>query len=109
MNAWTIDADGDLRFTAPDGTTQHLIVSDLEFDPANPDHFGRLDTFDALVAYQELVQLVKDGQRWRELYQTGTAATATAGPLGGALAVWTEMATVLEQADPAEKIAWRAA
>lgn len=109
MNAWIIDADGDLRFGAPDGTTQHLIVSDLEFDPEHPDCLGRLDTFDALVAYQELVQLVKDGQRWRELYQAGTTATAAAGPLGGALAVWTEMAAVLEQADPAEKIAWRAA
>lgn len=110
MNDWIIDADGDLRFDAPDGTSQHILASDFEFDADSPDHFGRLEPLDAAVAMDKLEQLVRDGLRWRQLYQAATAGHAASPGFGaGLLAVGSAMAELLEQADPAEKIAWRAA
>lgn len=109
MSDWIIDADGDLRFDAPGGTSQHLLASDLEFDAANPDHLGRLDPLDAVVAYDKLAQLVRDGLRWRQLYQAGTRAQRGGGCIDGLLAVGVAMGEIMEQAEPAEKIAWRAA
>lgn len=109
MNDWIIDADGDLRFDAPGGTSQHILASDFEFDADSPDHFGRLDPLDAAVAMDRLEQLVRDGLRWRQLYQAGTAAQNRGGCIDGLLAVGVTMGELLKQADPAEKIAWRAA
>ena len=110
MSDWIIDADGDLRFDAPGGTSQHILAADFEFDSDSPDHFGRLDPIDAVVAMDKLEQLVRDGLRWRQLYQAGTRGHAASPGFGaGLLAVGTVMAELLEQADPAEKIAWRAA
>ncbi len=117
MNDWIIDADGDLRFDAPDGTSQHILASDFEFDAdaaadidCGHDHLGRLSPIDAVVAMDKLEQLVRDGLRWRQLYQAATAGHAASPGFGaGLLAVGSAMAELLEQADPAEKIAWRAA
>lgn len=115
MNDWIIDADGDLRFDAPDGTSQHILASDFEFDAdaaadidCGHDHLGRLSPIDAVVAMDKLEQLVRDGLRWRQLYQAGTAAQNGGGCIDGLLAVGVTMGELLEQADPAEKIAWRA-
>ena len=107
MNDWIIDADGDLRFDAPDGTSQHLLASDFEYDDGSPDHFGRLAPLDAVVAMDRLAQLVRDGLRWRQLYRAGVTAQGGGGCIDGLLAVGVEMGLMLEQADPAEKIAWR--
>lgn len=108
MNDWIIDADGDLRFDAPGGISQHILASDFEFDADSPDHFGRLEPLDAAVAMDRLEQLVRDGLRWRQLHQAGTAAQNGGGYIDGLLAVGDAMRELLEQADPAEKIAWRA-
>lgn len=116
MNDWIIDADGDLRFDAPGGASQHILSSDFEYDENSAtdldcghQHLGRLEPLDAAVAMDRLVQLVRDGLRWRQLYQAGTAAQAEGGCIEGLLAVGVTMGVLLEQATPAEKIAWRAA
>ncbi len=108
MSDWIIDADGDLRYDAPGGQHQHILASDFEFDADSPDHFGRLEPLDAVVAMDKLEQLVRDGLRWRQLYQAGVAAQGGGGCIDGLLAIGVEMGLMLEQATPAEKIAWRA-
>jgi hypothetical protein len=107
VSDWIIDADGDLRYDAPGGQHQHILASDFEFDADSPDHFGRLEPLDAVVAMDKLEQLVRDGLRWRQLYQAGTAAQQAGGCIDGLLAVGVAMGELLEQATPAEKIAWR--
>lgn len=103
---WVVDADGDLRYDAPDGTTQHILADSFDFGYrcSNEGEFGRLTEDDSIAAQEQLVQLVKDGLRFRQICR----AVTQSGGLSVADAVMDSVLGILSAAEPHEKIAWRA-